>query len=37
MMKTFVAMLLVLLASVLVATGNDGGGLGAFAPFGKEG
>lgn len=46
MMKTFVAMLLVLLASVLVslpvamsqvATGNDGGGLDAFAPFGKEG
>ncbi len=46
MMKSFVAMFVVMMACALVAvpaaisqvaTGNDGGGLDAFAPFGKEG
>lgn len=46
MIKTFMAMFVVMLAVVLVvvpatlaqvATGNEGGGLDAFAPFGKEG
>jgi hypothetical protein len=46
MRKTFVAVLLVVIASILVsvpaamsqvATGKEGGGLDTFAPFGKEG